>query len=126
MPAAVGGGLIEAKYSDAVGTSVDAWFHNTDWLPTILHFADATTKQTQTALKDGIDGIDMFDVLINGESNPRTSLVLNMDYVESRGKMTDVALLHKGYKLIWNHQTPPANDSTVKNISKKKHSLINS
>lgn len=83
-----------AKLSPAVvGTSSTALMHVTDWFPTIMELAGATSRNANP-----LDGVSQWNAIANGGASARDVVVLNMS---PRGKPLHGAIRQGPWKLIF-------------------------
>ena len=82
--------------------------HITDWLPSLMTAAGVTNNRFEN-IKNDIDGIDVWQAVINDEASPRTEVVYNIDDVGDGGR--PIAALRQGdWKLV---QRPNGNGGWI-------------
>ena len=82
--------------------------HITDWLPTLMSAAGVHSQMFEDVRED-LDGIDVWQAVINNEASPRTEVVYNIDDVGDGGK--PIAALRQGdWKLV---QRPSGNGDWI-------------
>ncbi len=86
-PAAILGNLVPGAMR---GREYDNLFHNTDWLPTLMHAATkGEWRHSILGEQNVINGVSHWDALMNGlDDRPRETIVT---YVDADGRMSIVA-----------------------------------
>lgn len=106
----VGGGVLKRS-----GISSTQLMHITDWYPTLLSAAGNTLPVR------GLDGVDQWEVITNGENSTRTEMVYNMKMLPPQG-----AIRIGPYKLMYANKFNKDgwyNIDTKKKILEKKQYL---
>ena len=100
--------FIHSPLLSKTGMVSNQMMHITDWLPSLMTAAGVTNNRFED-IKNDIDGIDVWQAVINDEASPRTEVVYNIDDVGDGGR--PIAALRQGdWKLV---QRPNGNGGWI-------------
>ena len=74
-----GAGFVHGEMLQTKGTTTRGLMHVSDWYPTLLHAAGLTPE-------GGLDGVNLWETIVNGAPSPRKEILLNIDVKRGGGE----------------------------------------